>query len=309
MRFKEWLKDIFLTQPQLVTGKRLPRWRRISIAGVSVFFLLMISMAVFGEASTQPDFKNYQALTPEEMSKHGVMVLSGKDREALEATGKQHKSYTIADRNYSGSGADQGQVISRKDRAHGEYVIPAGSRAEAVLDGDLNSELSQSPVVAQLVSGFSFGGRTLLPAGTKFLGRAGQGQDSERVAVTFDQIVLPNGHQISAGGMAIMQDGSPGVVGDFHSNKGWKVAGALGSSFLSGAASAFQTTQGNAFGIQQPEGSTRNAILNGVAQTTLDQGKRFSEEAQNANGYVTVPSGTRFQIYIERETDLSGALQ
>jgi len=305
MSLKNWLKQFFLTEPQLVTGKRYIKWKRVGIvSGVSILSL-MVAVAVFGQSSAQPDNQNYRPLSPDDVSKHGVMVLSGKPRD------NSSKKSIVGSKSYASTGNsyDQGQVISRKDRAHGEYVLPAGSRISVVLDGELNSELSQSPVVAQLSSAFSFQGRTLFPAGTKVLGHVGQGQDSERIPVSFDQFVFPNGHQISVTGLAVMSDGSPGIVGDYHSNRGWKVAGALGSSFLAGASAAFQSTQSNMFGIQQPEGSTRNAILNGVAQTALEQGKRYGDEAQNSTGYVTIPSGTTFQVYIERETDLSGVLE
>ena len=304
MPFKNWISELFLTDPQLVTGKRFLKWKQILIASLSGIFLLMIALAVFGQSKAQPDLKNYQSMTAEDLNKHSVMVLSGKDQDQVIQKKRSSNGQSI-----SGSGADQTQVITRKDRARSEYIIPAGSKISAILEGQLNSELSQSPVTATLSSAFSFAGKPLLPLGTKALGHVGQGQDSDRIAVVFDQFVLPNGHQISAQGFAIMNDGSPGIVGEFHSNKSWKVAGAIGSSFLSGAAAAFQSTQANGFGIQQPEGSTRNAILNGVAQTTLDQGKRFSEEAQNNPGYVTATPGATFSIYVEKETDLSGAIQ
>ena len=62
-------------------------------------------------------------------------------------------------------------------------------------------------------------------------------------------------------------------------------------------------------GFNQPEQSTQNAILNGLARSTLDQGKRMGDTAQNKKGYVTVPSGANFDAYFEKETDLSGVLQ
>jgi type IV secretory pathway VirB10-like protein len=302
--FKNFIKNIFLTDPQLVTGKRFLRWKRLFIAGTTGAFLLLTGVAVFGQSKIQPDLVNYHSLSADDLNKHGVVILSGKDQS------KSVQSRKIASQSYAGAtGSDQGQVISRKEQSRSDYVIPAGSKIPVILDGDLNSELSQSPVTARLTSAFTFQGRTLLPAGTKVLGHLGQGQDSERIAVTFDQFVFPNGHQLSAQAFGIMPDGSPGIVGEFHSEKGMKMAAAIGSSFLSGAAGAYQSTQANSFGIQQPDNTSRNAILNGVAQSTLEQGKRFADDAQNKPGYVTAKSGASFQIYVEKETDLSGVYQ
>jgi type IV secretory pathway VirB10-like protein len=304
MHFKSWIKEIFLTDPELITGKRFIKWKRFGLAAFISIFIAMLGVAVFGQSKPEPDYRNYQSLSADDISKNGVKVLSGlSPNTAIQRKIASSKQYSAP------AGSEQGQIISRKERSKSEYVLPAGSKIPALLDGDLNSELSQSPVTATLTNSFSFQGRTLLPAGTRILGHLAQGQDSDRIGAMFDQFVLPNGHQISIQGVATMLDGSTGIVGEFHSSRGLRVAGALGSSFLSGAAGAFQSTQANSFGIQQPDNTSRNAILNGVAQAALEQGRRFSEEAQQNPGYVTASSGTSFLIYVERETDLSGVYQ
>ena len=253
---------------------------------------------------TPADDKHYRTLPTDSVVKQGAVILKAGSYEIRKREPSSSHGVGTAQ-----SGSEQTQVIARKDRAHGEYVIPAGSKINVVLDGDLNSELQQSPVTAQLIEGFSFQGRNLLPAGTKALGHVNQAAESERIGIQFDQLVLPNGHQIGAQGYALMVDGSPGIVGEYHSGRFGKIAGAVGLSFLSGASAALQTTQANAFGYDQPENSTRNAILNGMARTTLDQGKNLAESAQNSKGYVTLSSGASFQLYFEKEVDLSGAVQ
>ena len=303
MHFKNWFRQIFLTEAELITGKRFIKWKRLGAACFIGLFLIMVGVAVFGQSRPEPDFRNYQSLSADDVNKHGVRVLSG---------GAPVKSIqrrlALIQPDPGASSADQGQVISRKVRTRSDYILPAGSKIPAILDGDVNSDLSQSPVTATLTKSFSFQGRTLLPAGTKVLGHLGQGQDSDRIAAIFDQFVFPNGHQISAQGVAVMLDGSTGIVGEFHSNRAWKVAGALGSSFLSGAAAAFQSTEANSFGIQQPDSTTRNAILNGVAQTALEQGRRYGEEAQKNPGFVTASSGTSFLVYVEKRNRSIGSI-
>ena len=76
---------------------------------------------------------------------------------------------------------------------------------------------------------------------------------------------------------------SVGLIGDYHSGRWTQFAGSVGLSFISGAAAATAATvalesqQANAFGFNQPEQSTQNAILNGLARATLDQGKRMGD--------------------------------
>ena len=70
---------------------------------------------------------------------------------------------------------------------------------------------------------------------------------------------------------------SVGLIGDYHSGRWTQFAGSVGLSFISGAAAALESQQANAFGFNQPEQSTQNAILNGLARATLDQGKRMGD--------------------------------
>ncbi|MEQ1875507.1 MAG: TrbI/VirB10 family protein [Bdellovibrionia bacterium] len=304
MHFSAAISNYFLTEPELITGRKRFRWKQTGIAAVVFIFLLMVGFAVFGKSEAPPDDGNFQSVSAEDVSKKGALIFSTKD-----ASQSRGGSSGYRGPQYPDSSAEQSQVINRKDRARNEYSIPSGTKITAILEGELNSELGQTPVVAVTQSSLIFQGRTLIPAGSKILGKTGTDEDSERIGIVFDQIVYPNGHQVSASGLAMMSDGSPGVVGSHHSSRPWKIAGAIGTSFISGASAAFQTTTPNAFGIHQAEGSTRNAILNGVAQATLDQAKRFGEEAQTQKGYVTLPSGSTFLVYFEREVDLSGVLE
>jgi hypothetical protein len=305
MHFKSWLGRFFFTPPALITNRRHLKWKNVAASAAGIFLIIILWKSFTGTAKASPDNEKYRTLSPDIVAKQGVVVLKAGDYEI-----KRKSLVTSASRRSQvNDGGDQGQVISRKDRAKSEYFLPAGTRIAFILDGSLNSQLSHSAVTALMPNGYSFKGRTLLPAGTKALGYAEPSEGGDRIGIQFDQIVLPSGHQITAKGTAQMPDGSPGIVGEYHSGKWGHVAGALGSSFLSGAAAAFETNQANAFGIQQPEGSTKNAILNGVARAALDQGKRFSDDAQNSKGYVTAPSGMSFQIYFDQEVDLSGALQ
>jgi type IV secretory pathway VirB10-like protein len=299
VHFNGWLQEVFLTQPELVTGKKYPRWKRIGLAAAALMLIVMFAVAVFGKGNADPDDQNYRPLSVNDINKYGDRVLANGDRDQSDRPKGAVASISAP------IGRDEAQVISRKEKSRGEYILPAGSRVSAILDGAIDSQLAQGPVTALLQQGFAFQGRTILSAGTKILGHMGQGQDSDRLEVVFDQAVMPNGHQVSIKAAAVMPDGSPGIVGDRHTGRALQIAGALGSSFLAGTAAALETNQVNMLGISQPDNSTRNAILNGLAQTTLQQGKQFSDGAQKNRGYVTVQSGSSFQVYFEHETDFT----
>jgi type IV secretory pathway VirB10-like protein len=308
MKVGEWVKNLFYSETGIETGKREFRTRRALICLAVFFLIFLLCKSIFGESKPQPDDANYKAVPVDTVAREGTVIVKLGELELVKK-GKDKPGLTPSGYSSGGGEGDQGQVISRKDRAHSEYVLPAGTKIQVTLDGDLNSQLNQSPVVAQVNSTFSFKGKKLIPVGTKILGRVAESSDSERIGVAFDQLVYPNGTQISASSMALMGDGSPGIIGDFHSGRWTQFAGSVGLSFISGAAAAMETTQANAFGFDQPDQSARNAILNGLSRSTLDQGKRVGEGAQNKKGYVTIPSGANFDVYFEKEVDLSGVIQ
>lgn len=273
MRFREWIKNIFYTEKEVSSGNRRLKLKPTLISLSAFMIIFLICKSIFGQSKVKPDEDNYSSVGADTVARQGTVIIKIGDVE-IRKNSKNNDHISV----YSGggfSGADQGQVISRKDRNRGEYVLPAGTKVSVTLEGALNSQLSQSPVVASILETFTFKGKKLIPVGSKVLGRVTESSDSERLGVIFDQLVYPSGVQISAQSSAMMEDGSPGIVGDFHSGRWTQFAGSIGLSFISGAAAALESSQANAFGYNQPVPSSQNAILNGLAKATLDQGKRM----------------------------------
>ena len=78
----------------------------------------------------------------------------------------------------------------------------------------------------------------------------------------------------------------------------------MAASFLTGYASAQQTTSTNAFGFSETQATGRNALLQGVAQTAADQSKRMIEDATQEKPVLVVSPGTKLSIMFREDSSL-----
>ena len=77
-------------------------------------------------------------------------------------------------------------------------------------------------------------------------------------------------------------------------------------NFLSGLALGLQQTATNAVtGLGEVQGNSRNAILNGVANTFENEAKRIQKEVEDAKGYAVVLAGNELVVYFEKESDVN----
>jgi hypothetical protein len=109
------------------------------------------------------------------------------------------------------------------------------------------------------------------------------------------------GDQHSIAGLGLLQDGSSGLLGDYHSGAFRKQAGRFIGNFVSGFADGMIDRRSDPQSIPYAPGSLKNGLLNGVASSTSDQAKQFSEDSNNTRGYLEVPAGSVFLIYLEKE--------
>lgn len=157
----------------------------------------------------------------------------------------------------------------------------------------LSSEAS--PLVATLSDGQG------VFSNLRILGKARASSTSGRVQIEFDRLVLRSGRSIPIKGMALDPAGALGLEAEVFSSKALAIVGAIGSSFISGVAASQQTLTPNAFGFQQPQVSGRNAILQGVAQTSADQAKRLIDESTQEKPVLVVEGETPLTLYLDEE--------
>lgn len=181
--------------------------------------------------------------------------------------------------------------------------LSSGTTIPAKVINRIVTSDSRSPVIAIVTQDTTSQGGFSIPAGTKILGNAQSDPGSDRVQVTFHTMVFESGVEQAFSAVAVMPDGSSGIVGDYHSQMLKKEGGRFLSNFVSGFADGFKDREKGGVLPFEP-GNLKNAALGGIAESASEQAKAYGEEMKNVSPFVTVEPGTAFMIFLERGLNL-----
>jgi hypothetical protein len=174
-------------------------------------------------------------------------------------------------------------------------TIPAGK----LLYGKLFTRLvvggSTSPALVLLEDGQ--GGLSQV----RLMGSAHPSGTQGRVDVDLSKLLLRSGESIPIQAVVLDRAGAYGLEAEVFSGKALAVLGAVGSSFIAGAAASQQTQTTNMFGFSQPQPTGRNAIYQGMAQSAADQSKRLLDEANTEKPTLVVESDERLTVLVQEE--------
>ena len=198
-------------------------------------------------------------------------------------------------------------VYDDTDATQSNAVIPLGSMVKCLLIHNIVTNNFEAPVIAQVWEDFYFDGKLLLPFGTRIYGTASAGRQRDRVTVKFHDIVFQNGKTIQINAIALSKDGSGGLTGTVIDDSTKKTILAMAMNLLSGIALGFQQTTTNELtGLTQVEANSRNALLNGVANTFQKQAQQIQTDIENSKGYAIVLAGSDLVVYFQKEVDIQG---
>jgi Bacterial conjugation TrbI-like protein len=184
-------------------------------------------------------------------------------------------------------------------------IVPLGSMVNCLLIHNIVTNNFEAPVIVQVWEDFYFDGKLLLPFGTRIYGTASAERERDRVTVKFHDIVFQDGKTIKIHAIGLSQDGSGGLTGTVINDTTKKTIIGMALNLLSGMALGFQQTATNVVtGINQVEANSRNALLNGVANTFQKQAQQVQTEVENSKGYAIVLAGTPMVVYFEEESDM-----
>jgi type IV secretory pathway VirB10-like protein len=147
-----------------------------------------------------------------------------------------------------------------------------------------------TPVRAQLEADLERDGRVLLPQKSIILGVAKAAKAVDRVQVVFDTIVTPEHKEISFRGIAMMPDGSQGLVGEVDLQKD--------KSTLAGVGAALSTTSRAAISAADPTGFGAQLGAN-VADETLQNMDKDLNQAGRVDRIISVNAYTPIQIFVD----------
>lgn len=176
----------------------------------------------------------------------------------------------------------------------GESVdrIPRGSNFVGKLLGSIDTRAPQSVQVILPYGGSGKSGGSIPPE-TILFGQASYSGQGDRVYLNFDHGVLPDGQEIAIQARALSsKDYTPGVVGDFHSNTGNRIASVLGLSMVGGMSEVMVEKEalGQTY-MATPKATLKNGFYNGVSKVTQMEAGIQAEKLAQTPEYVTVEAG------------------
>ncbi len=180
--------------------------------------------------------------------------------------------------------------------------LPMASTISVRLVNSVISTDSVSPVIALTTSdALDNESSTVIPAGTQVVGQASFDDLTRRLQIRFHSVVFEDGKQRGISGIALLDDGSAGLTGEYHSSSVFQQAGRFLSTFIGGMADGMKDKEASASGQVIEKGSVKNGLLNGAADAASDQARQTSQEMERIRPFLEVKKGTEFLLYLEKE--------
>jgi hypothetical protein len=203
----------------------------------------------------------------------------------------------------SGRSRNANQVVRRGKNGNDPGAqMPIGTMIGATLVTAVHSGSSASPVIARITQEVVNDNGTSIPANTKIIGTSTFDEGSHRIQIRFSTLVYEDGSQHPIQAMAMMQDGSAGLDGDYHSGHAEQQVGKFIGNFVEGMAEGLkdQTSVGM-FGNATTSGSVKNGLLTGTALSAQDESKYYSDSLTNQKPTMSINAGSHFFLFLEKE--------
>lgn len=186
------------------------------------------------------------------------------------------------------------QVIERGSEEGSHGSLPTGTNMIGKLLTAIDTRNLSSTIKVLLPYGASFNGEVYFEKGTVLIGNANFPGQGERVNMSFDKAVTPEGHEFKVSAHALdSSDYANGVIGDVHSETGLRVAGTLGLTMISGMADVLteKSAHGES-GVVTTKSTMKNAVTHGVSKVAEMEAARQAETMAKTPPYVTIEAGT-----------------
>ncbi len=181
-----------------------------------------------------------------------------------------------------------------RDAPQADAQLPSGTEIIAHTTNAISSGL-ESPVIAIVDRSVQLGSSVVIPQGARVIGYTA-GAVKDRINVRFTSLILPNNHEVTISGLALMRDGSAGLMG--------KVQGSghpiLGTTARIGTGAAVVATElAGAGSLNQPF-SQADYLRNQMAYEIASEGSRYSNRLQQPTSVpiVTVKTNEPIRIFL-----------
>lgn len=178
----------------------------------------------------------------------------------------------------------------RGEREEKPLGLPSGTKVPAFLLDRVFSFNVNAPVLAVVQKDFSWKEQVVIPKDSQFLGEASVLKSIDRINVSFNLLVLPDGREIRVHAMALSEDGSNGIKGKVEKHRDARFIKAIGETLLGGA-SLFVG------GINRDPYSIEDQLRMNLAQNLTNQASQDLRSVR-VDQSITVEAYTPVQVII-----------
>src|SRR5438309_2202882 len=194
------------------------------------------------------------------------------------------------------------QDVKTQSASQPELQLPAGTEIVAHTTNAISSGL-ESPVVAVVDRNVQLGNTVVIPERAHVIGRTA-GAVKDRVNVRFTSVVLTNDREMPISGLALMKDGSAGLVGKVKGKRNPALAGAA----RIGTGAAVVATEFAGQGSLNQPFSQADYLRNQMAAEVASQGSQLSNrwQQQISIPIVAVDANQPITIFILEPLTIAG---
>jgi len=181
---------------------------------------------------------------------------------------------------------------SARDVSTSNVQLPSGTEIIAHTTNAISSGL-ESPVIAVVDRNVYLGNSVVIPQGARVIGYTA-GAVKDRINVRFTSVTLPANREVTISGLALMKDGSAGLVGRVQGS-GHAI---LGTAARIGTGAAVVATEFAGAGSLNQPFSQSDYLRNQTAYEIASEGSRYSNRLQQPTSIPIVNVNTNQSIRI-----------
>jgi len=170
--------------------------------------------------------------------------------------------------------------------------LPSGTEIIAHTTNAISSGL-ESPVIAVVDRSVQLGNSVVIPQGARVIGYTA-GAVKDRINVRFTSVILPSNREVTISGLALMKDGSAGLVGRVQGS-GHPI---LSTATRIGTGAAVVATEFAGAGSLNQPFSQADYLRNQMAYEVASEGSRYSNRLQQPTSVPIVNVNTNQLIRI-----------
>ena len=291
--------SMFLHDPKPFSDRREIKWdaiKRVAIVGICITVVGLLCMPAKKEQSAT-FHENGQNGSMNQPKSHENDPTDETARQLNQAGGNLNSVHSNLDYLYqSQSGSGHGgsgtqnknaAMILTRDGTDTRGSLPAGTRIAIRLTNRVVISNQSMPVIGIITADVVNENDIAIPKGAKVLGAATFDSTSERAAIDWKTIILPDGRERQFQAIGVSQDGQAGIEGKVSSDALKNTVGETLTQFISSYAEGSMSR--GAFGAS--DGGVSNGLKNAVAQTAKERASNMAETMKKEKKWIEISAG------------------